>query len=167
MAFVSLMCAVALAAVAAPPANPSATGLTTAIGAYRAGHFAEARQGFTVLADRDSAVAETMLGTMYARGQGVRADPATAATYYFRAAQRGYPPAQLAFAQALAAGHGIAADRDTAWVWARRAQQRGDQRVVTAATSVIATLAAGRSAGEMSALEGRLDGWRPWANGRE
>ncbi|UAJ08649.1 SEL1-like repeat protein [Polymorphobacter megasporae] len=168
MPFLFLLAAAALAASPAPPAStPVATALDAGIDAYRAGNFAAARTQFAALADRDSAVAETMLGTMYARGEGVRSDAATAVTYYYRAAQRGYPPAQLALAQAMAAGKGIAADRDTAWLWARRAQQRGDQRTIAAAAAVAASLAAGRSPTDLAALENRLDGWRPWASGRD
>jgi TPR repeat protein len=151
----------------AAPGDTRRSPLTAGIDAYRSGRFAEARERFVELADRDSAVAETMLGTMYAKGQGVQSDAATAATFYFRAAQRGYPPAQLAFAQALAAGKGIAADRDAAWLWARRAQQRGDVRTTIAAGVVVAALGAGRSRDDLSDLEGRLDGWRPWVSGRE
>jgi TPR repeat protein len=163
-----LIIAAIAAAVPAPvPPTPAAAVLDAGIDAYHAGHFAEAKTMFAALADRDSAVAETMLGTMYAKGEGVRSDAATAATYYFRAAQRGYPPAQLALAEAMAAGKGIAADRDTAWLWARRAQQRGDPRTNAAAAGVVATLAAGRSRADLAALESRLDGWRPWANGQE
>lgn len=165
--FVFLAAAAVTVAPAAPAPTPAAMALDAGIDAYRAGHFAEAREQFAMLADRDSAVAETMLGTMYAKGEGVRSDAATAATYYFRAAQRGYPPAQLALAQAMAAGKGIAADRDSAWLWARRAQQRGDPRTNAAAAGIVATLAAGRSRADLAALESRLDGWRPWPNGRE
>ncbi len=159
--------AVLVAAPVAAAPTPVAAALGAGIDAYRAGHFAEARTQFAMLADRDSAVAETMLGMMYAKGEGVRSDAATAVTYYYRAAQRGYPPAQLALAQAMAAGKGIAADRDTAWLWARRAQQRGDPRTIAAAAGVAASLAAGRSPTDLAALENRLDSWRPWASGRD
>ncbi len=167
MPLLVFLVAAAVTAAPAPAPSPAAAALDVGIGAYRAGRFAEAREQFAMLADRDSAVAETMLGTMYAKGEGVRSDAATAVTYYYRAAQRGYAPAQLALAQAMAAGKGIAADRDTAWLWARRAQQRGDPRTNAAATGVVAMLAAGRSRADLAALESRLDGWRPWASGRE
>ncbi|MGI4879930.1 MAG: hypothetical protein ACRYG4_20850 [Janthinobacterium lividum] len=168
MPFLLVLVAAALSgSPTAAPSTPVAAALGAGIDAYRAGHFAEARTQFAALADRDSAVAETMLGTMYAKGEGVPLNPATAATYYYRAAQRGYPPAQLALAQAMAAGKGIAADRDTAWLWARRAQQRGDQRTVAAAAAVAASLAAGRTKTDLAALENRLDSWRPWATGRD
>lgn len=158
-------------AMAAPPAPARAPAipavLTTALEAYRGGHFSEARRRFRALADADSAIAETMLGTMYARGEGVRADSATASAYYFRAAQRGYAPAQLALAQAFEAGSGVRLDHNLAWIWARRAQQRGDPRVAAAAAQLLAALGARRSAADRAGLEAQVAAWRPWPNGRD
>ena len=181
MRFYTLLTAVGLglagvSSAAPPPASspaaqvaalPISTMLTAALDAYNIGRFADARVKFRALADADSAIAETMLGTMYARGQGVRADPATASIYYFRAAQRGYAPAQLALARAFATGGGVAVDRDEASIWARRARQRGDPRVAAAAANFIAGLDANRTTGERASLDARVTAWRPWPDGRE
>lgn len=147
----------ATAATAAPPAAVLAAGLA----AYAAHDFATARRDFRVLANDGSAIGETMLGTMYARGQGVRRDAAAAAGYYCRAAHRGYAPAQLAFAAALARGDGVAVDRPAASLWIELAAQRGDARVAAAARRMAATLAVGPAAPEQVA------DWRPWPSGDE
>jgi uncharacterized protein len=134
-----------------------------AVAAYEAGRYKAARADFQALADQGSAIAETMLGTMYAEGRGVKADPGTAAAYFYRAANRGYAPAQLALADAYAKGKGTYRDLPGAYMWARLAQVRGHG----------ATAEAGRSAA--AALAGRIDedqrqradrwvlNWRPWS----
>ncbi|MBV8973435.1 MAG: hypothetical protein JO290_14210, partial [Sphingomonadaceae bacterium] len=82
------------ALIAAAPASAATAPQLLAAGmaAYSARHFDRALADFRSLADRGSAVGETMLGTMYARGEGVRRDPAAAAGYLCRAANRGYAP---------------------------------------------------------------------------
>lgn len=134
-----------------------------AVAAYEAGRFKAARADFQLLADQGSAIAETMLGTMYAEGRGVKGDPATAAAYFYRAANRGYAPAQLALADAYAEGRGTYRDLPGAYMWARLAQVRGHG----------ATAEAGRTSA--TALSKRIDddqrrradrwvlNWRPWS----
>lgn len=150
--------------LAAPPAAaaPPATVLTAGMSAYAAHDFATARRDFTALADDGSAIAETMLGAMSARGQGGRRDPAAAAGYYCRAAHRGYAPAQLAFARALLRGDGVAVDRPAAWRWLRLAQARGDARVVAAARVEATALAAAGPPPADTSTE-----WRPWPSAGE
>jgi TPR repeat protein len=147
-----------LAATVASATPPAA--LATGMSAYGAGDFTAARRAFESLADDGSAIGETMLGTLYAHGQGVRRDPAAAAAYYCRAANRGYAPAQLAFAKALARGDGVAADRVAAWRWLRLAEQRGDARTVAAATAEAARL----TAAAPPPADDTAD-WRPWPGG--
>ncbi len=150
--------AVALMLAAAPvaAASPSAV-LDAGLAACAAGHFVVAIHDFRALADDGSAIGETMLGTMYAHGQGVRRDPATAAAYFNRAAHRGYAPAQLAFAKVLVRGEGVVADRDAAWLWLRLAIARGDAAVVAAAKADAASLAASGTVPPDTTGD-----WRPW-----
>ncbi len=148
-----------LAATVASAAPPPAV-LAAGMSAYAAGDFAAARRAFESLADDGSAIGETMLGTLYAHGEGVRRDPAAAAAYYCRAANRGYAPAQLAFAKLLARGDGVAPDRVAAWRWLRLAEQRGDARTVVAAK----TEAAGLAATAAPPADDTAD-WRPWPGG--
>ncbi len=145
-----------LGAPSARAAAPAAV-LADGLSAYSAGRFGDARRDFRLLADEGSAIAETMLGAMYAHGQGVRRDPAVAAAFYSRAAHRGYAPAQLAFARALAHGDGVTRDPAAAWKWLRLAAKRGDARVAAATRAEAAKLvAAGPAPPDTS------DSWRPW-----
>jgi TPR repeat protein len=151
-----LALALVLAATAAPV--PPAI-LTAGMTAYAAHDFATARRDFLALADDGSAIGETMLGAMYAHGQGVHRDPAAAAAYYCRAAHRGYAPAQLAFAGVLARGDGVMRDRAAALRWTRLAAERGDARVAAAARRAAAAFAAGTDPPDDVA------DWRPWPSG--
>lgn len=155
--------AVILAAAATPVAALDATHTMAAgVAAYARQDFAAARVAFRNLADGGSAVGETMLGTMYAHGEGGRRDAGAAAACWFRAAQRGYAPAQLALGRALAHGDGIAADRRAALMWMRLAAERGDARVATAARREAALLGGPR----LPAADDVAD-WRPWPSGRD
>jgi uncharacterized protein len=136
--------------------------LDAGLSAYAAGDYRQAHAQFTTLANHGSAIGETMLGTMYARGQGVDADPATAATYWFRAASRGYAPGQLALARALAAGKGVNRDTDDAWVWAQLAAARGDAELRAEALDFAKRLEVALGPSKRDALSKRVEGWRPW-----
>jgi len=155
----AVVVALATAAVAAPAPALLAAGLD----AYAAHDFIRARHVFRALADSGSAIGETMLGTMCARGEGGRRDTAAAAGYYFRAASRGYAPAQLAFARLRARGDGVARDPADAMLWARLAAERGDPRVAAAAQATLGALANGRRLPP----ESDPTGWRPWSGGRD
>ena len=146
---------------------PPATVLAAALAAHDAGRFAEARHGFRALADQGSAIGETMLGVIYAHGQGVTPDPATAVSYWFRAANRGYAPAQLALARALAAGTGVAPDATEAWLWASLAARGGDEPMASAARTLATELRRGMAPGDARSLDRRLAAWRPWASAGE
>ena len=160
---IALLLATPVAAVPPPPS----TVLAQALGDYAAGRFDRARVGFTALADQGSAIGETMLGTIYARGQGVAADPATGASYWLRAANRNYGPAQLALARALAAGRGVARDPDAAWLWASLAARGPDPAIAAAARAFAADLRRTQTPARAAALDHRLDGWRPWTSNAE
>jgi TPR repeat protein len=102
-----------------------------------------------------------MLGVMAARGQGGAADPAAAAGWWLRAANRGYAPAQLALAKALAKGDGVAADRGEALVWAELAADGGGDAAAEA--RVLADgLAKGLGAAELADISDKRTAWRPW-----
>ena len=152
----------ALSAPLAAAPTWSAAALDAGLGAYAAGRYAAAHAQFTALANHGSAIGETMLGTMYARGQGVSADAATAVTYWFRAANRGYAPAQLALAQALADGKGVSRDSNAAWVWAQLAAARGAAALRVQALELATSLEALIAPDDRMALARRLEGWQPW-----
>ena len=156
-----LLLAGLLAAAPALADSPAAT-LERALASYSARDYPAARAAFVELADRGSAIGETMLGTMYAHGEGVAADPATAVAYWWRAANRGYAPAQLALAGAFAAGRGVARDPGAAWLWAELAARTGDRDIVAAATRLAASMAKAAGPGVVAAQRAALEAWRPW-----
>ncbi len=63
--------------------------LVSGIDAYNRGEFAAAKQFLQSAVDRGEPEAMVNLGYMYARGHGVRSDPAYALQLYWRAAQTG------------------------------------------------------------------------------
>jgi TPR repeat protein len=145
----------------AAQANTPAAALDAGLAAYQGGDYGAARAYLRPLADRGSAIAETMLGVMAAQGKGRAADPAAAAGWWLRAANRGYAPAQLALAKALAQGRGVATDPGQAWIWARLAASAGNGSK-DEATALAQTLASGFSEDELLALEAERAAWRPW-----
>lgn len=155
-----------LALLAASPAFAApnnAKRFGRAVDAYEAGRFKAARADFQALADQGSAIAETMLGTMYAEGRGARPDPATAAVYFYRAANRGYAPAQLALADAYAKGKGTYQDLPGAYMWARLAQVRGYGATADAGRSAAAALARRLTDDQRQRADRRVLNWRPWS----
>lgn len=153
-----------LLATAAPVValEAASAALDSGLAAYAAGNYPAARTRLRPLADRGSAIAETMLGVMAAKGQGRTSDPAVAVGWWLRAANRGYAPAQLALAKALATGRGVATDRGQAWVWARLAAGSGDAGAL-AADALARGLARGLTGAELAKLEGKRAAWRPWS----
>lgn len=146
-------------------ANPwAAETLETGVAAYLAGDYGAARAQFVMLANHGSAIGETMLGTMYARGQGVTADAATAAAFWFRAANRSYAPAQLALARALAAGQGVGTDVGAAWMWAQLAAIHGDAAVRGQAQALAARLQPQLAPAEREKRARDVRNWRPWSD---
>lgn len=157
-----VLAALILAApVAAAPDN--ATRFERAVEAYEQGRFKAARNHFQALADQGSAIAETMLGTMYAEGRGVKADSATAAVYFYRAANRGYAPAQLALADAYAKGKGTWRDLPGAYMWARLAQVRGFGATAAAGNASAANLARQIDEAQRRRADRWVRNWRPWS----
>ena len=156
-----------LAALAAQPAFAARTPaerLQSAVAAYDVGDFRVARKNFKLLADEGSAIGETMLGVIYAEGRGVKSDPATAVAYYYRAANRGYAPAQLALSRAFADGAGASKDVPQAYLWARLAAARGVGDLAQAATTAAARLSRSLAPDQRKKVDAAVRNWRPWAS---
>jgi hypothetical protein len=77
------------------------------------------------LADNGDAVAQEILGFMYARGEGVRRDDAAAFHWFTLAAEAGRPEAQFELGRIYRDGVGVAADGKTALQWLLRAADQG------------------------------------------
>ncbi|MFD1704246.1 tetratricopeptide repeat protein [Methylopila henanensis] len=78
-------------------------------GAYQRGHYIEARSQALKLAEgaRLNSAAMTLLGELYAKGQGVRRDMPQAMAWYERAADLGDPQAMLALGLIHVNGDGV------------------------------------------------------------
>ena len=108
LALFAVLIAPLSAAVPPPPAlSPLESALKTGLSAFESGDHRAATTAFRKLANQNVPVAETLLGTMAANGQGVPKDDAVAAAWFMRAARHGYAPAQMALADAFAKGRGV------------------------------------------------------------
>ena len=116
--------AIALVAVtAAMPvgAGPLEDGLT----AYREHDYAKALALWQPLADKGNPAAQYQIGTLYAEGNGVQQNDATAAQWFQRAADQGDAAAQYNLGVSFAQGLGVPKDVAAAAKWFRRAADQG------------------------------------------
>ena len=105
-------------------AVPGSGALEDAIAAYDRGAWSEARELGRPFAERGPAIAETLMGLTYMKGEP--RDPAAAAGFFYRAAQRGYAPAQLRLGDMYAAGVGLPQNDQIAYRWYRILAIRAD-----------------------------------------
>ena len=80
------------------------------------------------LAEQGNALAQMMLGVMYAKGQGVKQDDVEAVKWYRKAAEQGYADAQamLGFSYLLGQS-GVQVNKSLAKEWFGKACDNGDQ----------------------------------------
>ena len=120
----STLAATALMAMAT--AWPVAAGpLEDGLAAYRAHDYAKALALWQPLADKGNAAAQYQIGTLYAEGNGVQQNDATAAQWFQRAAEQGDAAAQYNLGVSLAQGLGVPQDASAAAKWFRRAADQG------------------------------------------
>lgn len=155
--------AAASSAAAQPTPHWAAQRLDAAMEAYANGDYRKASKGFIRLADHGSAIGETMLGVMYADGKGVKASAAVAAAYFYRAAGRGYGPAEIALSDAYLTGHGINPDARRAYFWAFAATKGGDRSAEANGRKRLARLQAILRREDIVAIERDYHHWRPRA----
>ena len=74
-------------------------------------------------AEQGDAAAQFVLGGMYAEGNGVPKDDASAATWYRKAAEQGFAAAQLILGGMYKDGNGLAKDGTLAVAWYRKAAE--------------------------------------------
>jgi len=85
--------------------------------AYQQGRYLTALQLARPLAEQGDARAQSILGSMYAKGQGVPQDHGEAARWYRLAADQNDAQAQYELAYRYALGDGVAQDYVTAHMW--------------------------------------------------
>ena len=81
--------------------------------------------GLMAKATSGNAEAEFRVGTKYELGANVPKDPAQAATWYRKAAEKGFPQAQHSLGVLYEFGTGVPADLATATQWYRKAADQG------------------------------------------
>ena len=109
------------------PRLSAAADCHTAQQAYAAGHHATARAQWQALADKGSAHAQLMIGTLHFNGQGVRQDYAEAVRWFERAADSGSADAALQLEQMYASGRGVARNIPEAIRLYRLAARQGNR----------------------------------------
>ncbi|MFT5391464.1 MAG: hypothetical protein ACI8PT_001659 [Gammaproteobacteria bacterium] len=98
-----------------------ASTLAVGIAAYRIGDFDSALKIFTTFAERGHPRAQTVLGIMYAFGEGTLQDRAAAVKWYRKAADSSFAPAQYNLALLYLEGNPLPRSKKKAITWLTRA----------------------------------------------
>jgi hypothetical protein len=93
--------------------------------AYKRGDYTTALRLFRPLADQGVAAAQSNLGLMYDKGQGVPQDYAEAMKWYRKAAEQGFAVAQSNLGLMYYKGQGVPQDYAEAMKWYRKAADQG------------------------------------------
>lgn len=153
---------VVLAVIAGLSATRPAHADMSSIGrALEAKNYTKAAQELLSLAERGNGFAQTELGLLYKRAQGVVHDDSLAATWLRRAADQNSGLAQLQLAQYYAAGGPLAPDRGEAFFWAALAAERVADQEREAAAKLRDEMAAALDPARLDALRQRAAAWRP------
>ena len=96
-----------------------------ATAAFGRGDYAEALDGFRILAEKGIAYAQWGLGYMYAKGEGVPRDYAEATKWYRKGAEQGDAIAQLNLGDMYEKGQGVPQDYVLAHMWLNLAAAQG------------------------------------------
>ena len=95
--------------------------------AYQQGHYLTAFLLATELAGQGDVAAQTLLGELYNRGEGVSQDHVEAAKWFELAADNGDREAQFALGLLHAKGQGVAKDEKKAAHWFEKAAEQGQK----------------------------------------
>jgi TPR repeat protein len=112
----------------------------TALHAYQSGDYATARRILRPLADQGDAVAQSRLGDLYARGQGVSQDYVAAVSWYRKAADQGAADAQSSLGFRYSLGEGVPQDYVLAHMWLNLSAAKGDEYAAKARDMVAAKM---------------------------
>ena len=106
-------------------AGPAAADFKAGVAAYKTSDYATAHKEFLVLAEKGVAAAQSNLGLMYSRGQGVPQDNARAAYWYRMAAEQGLAVAQHNLGILYKKGDGVPEDEVLALMWLYLSEESG------------------------------------------
>jgi uncharacterized protein len=93
--------------------------------AFERGDYVTAMRLWRPLADQGRVVAQTNLGVMYEKGQGVPQDYAAAVSWYRKAADQGFVASQHFLGNRYLNGQGVPQDYAAAMSWFRKAADQG------------------------------------------
>ena len=96
--------------------------------AYKRQDYATALRLIRPLADKGDAAAQSNLGLMYDKGQGVPENDAEAVKWYVKAADQGDADAQTSLGYMYAKGEGVPENAVQAYKWWNLAAAHGDDR---------------------------------------
>ena len=101
-----------------------------AVAANKRGDYFTSFPLFEKLASRGDAAAQTSLGLMLEKGQGVPRSPAEAVQWYRLAAEQGYATAQVNLGLMYGKGLGVAQDEVRAYMWFMLAAGSGEPNAI-------------------------------------
>jgi TPR repeat protein len=104
---------------------PAWAGWDEATAAYKRGDYATTIRELRPLAEQGNAKAQSNLGFMYIKGQGVPQDDAEAVKWYRRAAEQGVAQAQYTLGFMYSKGRAVPLDDAKALQWYRKAAEQG------------------------------------------
>lgn len=137
--------------------------MRTAAGAYEHRDFSTAIAIWRPLAEQGNAEAQTLLGAMYWRGEGVQRNHHEAAKWYLRAAEQGYARAQNDIGFMYGFGEGIPPHDDVqAYKWISLAIMRytiKNQDRLDQAARDLATLKARMTPAQIAEAERLIQRW--------
>jgi hypothetical protein len=107
-------------------AAPARAGFDEGVAAYKRGDHAAALRELRPLAAQGDARAQSILGLMYGKGQGVAQDHAEAVKWFRLAAEQGNADAQFSLGAMYTEGRGVTQDYAEAVKWYRKAAEQGD-----------------------------------------
>ena len=115
------------AAVGLASQPPSAD---AAVAAYQKNRYEDALKVAQPLAEAGDVRAQSLVGLMYYRGRGPRADTAEAVKWFRRAADGGDAAARFYLGVMFAEGRGVPQDYEQAAIWYQRAADLGDAQAL-------------------------------------
>ena len=151
-----------LSACASVPADP----LSEGVSALERRDYANALQILRPLADQGVASAQSMLGVMYANGEGVPKDFMQAKKWFQRAADQGHTNAQTNLGYMYFKGDGLIQDYVQTYKWlSLSAVGESNDKVRARRKELIRHLAAKMTPAEIAEAKKLVSEWRPLAPG--
>ena len=118
--------------------NSESADFQNGLTAAQSGDFATALREFTPLAEQGNAGAQSSLGFMYEKGQGVPQDYKTAVKWYTLAAKQGYAGAQFGLGHMYKEGRGVPRDYVRAHMWFNIAASSGESEDASKNRDIVA-----------------------------